>query len=146
MIPVPQYARPDIQHRMTTTRHYIDDNYALPLTLKTMADRACVSPYHFLRLFKQRFGKTPHQYLTQKRIEHAKYYLSRSNLTVTEVCFKVGFESLGSFSTLFRRTVGMSPTRFRVSMQTRKHNYNRRPQLAIPACFLTMFGSETHSG
>jgi len=103
MIPVTQDTKADVQHRLLTARNYIDRHYDLPLTLKQLATHVHVSPFHFLRLFKERFGKTPHQYLRQKRIDQAKYYLARSHLTVTAVCFKVGFESPGSFSSLFAK-------------------------------------------
>jgi len=85
--------------------------------------------------------------LTQRRIEKAKYLLSHSNLTVTEVCFLVGFESLGSFSTLFQRYVGQPPTLYRMKTFERKQAAARYPELAIPACFLKRFGLRTaHKG
>jgi len=104
-----------------------------------MSRRACFSPYHFLRVFRQVFKKTPHQYLTQRRIEKAKHLLSHSNLTVTEVCFLVGFESLGSFSTLFHHYVGQPPTLYRMRIYERKQAAAQSPELAIPACFLKSF-------
>ncbi|MBA3357135.1 MAG: helix-turn-helix transcriptional regulator [Pyrinomonadaceae bacterium] len=74
---------------------------------------ACLSPNHFLRTFKQAFHQTPHQYLTRIRLEHAQGLLAQTNQPVTDVCFAVGFESLGSFSWLFRQRVGLAPEAYR---------------------------------
>lgn len=83
------------------------------ISLDEMARVACLSPNHFLRTFKQVFHQTPHQYLTALRIQHAQKLLLQTDHSVTEICYIVGFESLGSFSKLFRRHVGVSPERYR---------------------------------
>jgi AraC-like DNA-binding protein len=95
-----------------------------------------LSRYHFLRLFRQVFDRTPHQYLTERRIQKAKELLASSQLSVTDVCFEVGFESLGSLSTLFHRHVGRPP----ISYRARVFLFRRFPQSNIPACFLIMYG------
>ncbi len=77
--------------RLVRARTFIDQCYHLPLDLQQISSEACLSRYHFLRLFRRAFNKTPHQYLTQRRIEKAKELLSSSGLTVTDVCFEVGF-------------------------------------------------------
>jgi AraC-like DNA-binding protein len=84
----------------------IDSRYNDPLGIDTLCDEAHCSRYHFIRTFRRILFDTPHQYIMQKRIEKAKELLARSGLSVTDICFEVGFESLGSFSTLFRRVVG----------------------------------------
>src|SRR5262249_52264278 len=96
----------DTYQRLMRAREFIDECYHQPLDLEQISGEACLSRYHFLRLFRRAFNKTPHQYLTQRRIEKAKELLSSSGLTVTDVCFEVGFESLGSFSSLFHKPVG----------------------------------------
>jgi AraC-like DNA-binding protein len=106
----------------------------LPLDLGAISGEACLSPYHFLRLFRLAFDRTPHQYLTERRIEKAKELLSSSGLTVTDVCFEVGFESLGSFSSLFHKHVGHPPIAYRALIYERRQT----PQRQIPACFLIM--------
>lgn len=70
-----------------------------------------VSKFHLLRLFKKHYGLTPRQYLIDKRIEKSKEQL-KNGMSVTETCFAVGFESLGSFSTLFKTKTGKSPSEF----------------------------------
>jgi AraC-like DNA-binding protein len=80
----------------------------------TRVARACeLSPFQLIRGFEALFGSTPLQFRTQLRVERAKLLLSQDRLSVTEVCFAVGFSSLGSFSALFARRVGASPTAYR---------------------------------
>ena len=117
-------------------REIIDAQYAQPLDLDELARIANFSRYHFLRAFRRAFHATPHEYLTRKRIERAKELLAQSELTVTEICFEVGFESLGSFSTLFHKIVGWSPSIYRVSAWEIRKN----PLKFIPNCYVIMHG------
>ena len=105
--------REELYRRLHRARDFAAASFDRPLSLKEMARVACLSPNHFLRTFKQIFHLTPHQYLTQIRLEHAQRLLTRLDLPVTDICFSVGFESPGSFSWLFRRRVGCSPEAFR---------------------------------
>jgi AraC-like DNA-binding protein len=89
-----------------------------------------------LRAFRRAFHATPHEYLTRKRIERAKELLAESELTVTEICFEVGFESLGSFSTLFHKIVGWSPSIYRA----RAWEMRKNPLKFIPNCYVIMHG------
>jgi len=122
----------DVHERLCRARQFIDDSYQLPLDLVEISKQACLSRYHFLRLFRDEFETTPHQYLIQKRIEKAKELLRARSLSVTDVCFEVGFESLGSFSSLFRKCVGRAPSSYR----QREHQALKK----IPACYIQMFG------
>jgi AraC-like DNA-binding protein len=94
-------------------RDLIDRDYAEPLDLDAMAREAGYSRFHFARAFGDAYGETPRAYLTRRRIERAKTLLRTANLSVTEICLLVGFESLGSFSSRFRRLVGQSPSEYR---------------------------------
>jgi len=123
----------DTYRRLMRAREFIDECYHQPLDLDQISGEACLSRFHFLRLFRRAFNKTPHQYLTQRRIEKAKELLSSSGLTVTDVCFEVGFESLGSFSSLFHKHVGRPPIAYRAIVFER-----RERQQKVPACFLMM--------
>ncbi|HZC07440.1 MAG TPA: AraC family transcriptional regulator [Ktedonobacterales bacterium] len=105
--------REEIYRRLYHARDYACALLCEPLTLDELARVAVMSPTHFLRVFRQAFGQTPHQFLTERRIERAKDLLRATNRPVTEICHAVGFESLGSFSALFRRSVGVSPTSYR---------------------------------
>jgi AraC-like DNA-binding protein len=94
-------------------RDLIDHDYAEPLDLEAMAREAGYSRSHFARAFTAAYGETPRTYLTRRRIERAKTLLRTANLSVTEICFLVGFASLGSFSSRFRDLVGRSPSDYR---------------------------------
>ena len=94
-------------------RDLIDREYAERLDLDAMAREAGYSRFHFDRSFAAAYGETPRTYLTRRRIERAKTLLRTANLSVTEICFLVGFSSLGSFSVRFRELVGRSPSEYR---------------------------------
>src|SRR4030095_7343070 len=93
------------------TRNYIENNYDSDLNLDLLSHIRFKSKYHLLRLFKKYYGQTPKQYLTDKRIEKSKEYL-RKGMNITETCFAIGFECPCSFSTLFKRRTGLTPTEF----------------------------------
>jgi AraC-like DNA-binding protein len=117
-------------------RELIDTHYDRPLNLDELARAAHFSRYHFLRAFRRAFHATPHEYLTRTRIERAKELLASGDLTVTEICFQVGFESPGSFSTLFHKIVGWSPSIYRARAWEMRAN----PLKFIPGCYVIMHG------
>jgi AraC-like DNA-binding protein len=130
----------DTRERLERARRLIDACYDQPLDLDQLARAACLSPYHFHRLFSREFDDTPHRYLTQRRVERARELLVRTELPVTEVCLRVGFQSLGSFSTLFRRHAGHSPARYRALVVQSLGLPAPAPLTSpIPACFLRAF-------
>ena len=129
-------ARSATYESLLRARELIDAQYTQPLELDELARTANFSRYHFLRAFRRAFHATPHEYLTRKRIERAKELLAESELTVTEICFEVGFESLGSFSTLFHKITGWSPSIYRA----RAWEMRRNPLKFIPNCYVIMHG------
>ena len=124
----------DTHERLIRARTFIDQSYDLPLDLGQIAGQASFSRYHFLRLFRDTFDQTPHQYLVQRRIERAKELLASGDLSITEVCFAVGFQSLGSFSALFHRCAGYPPKEYRA----RVFRGFYLPRRFVPACSLQM--------
>src|SRR5579859_254005 len=98
-----------------------------------MAQAANLSKFHFARAFTKAYGETPRTYLTRRRIERAKDLLRAANLTITEICLLVGFESLGSFSSRFHKLVGMSPTEYR------RASLEEGEAPPIPGCFVLMW-------
>ena len=94
----------------------VDRSYSEPLDVVSLARQAHVSPYHFSRRFKEAFGETPHQYVLTRRVERAQELLRNTELSVTEICLEVGFQSLGSFSSAFNRVSGMTPTAYRATI------------------------------
>ncbi len=99
-------------------RNYIDTNYENDLNLDYLSRTRFISKYHMLRLFKKYYGLTPRQYLIDKRIAKSKEQL-KNGMSVTHTCFAVGFESLGSFSSLFRTKTGNSPSQYRKEQLSR---------------------------
>lgn len=110
---------------MLRARDAMDRAYAQPLDVSTLARIACVSEAHFIRTFRATFGETPHRYLQRRRVERAMFLLRETERSVTEICFDVGFTSLGTFSRTFRDIVGESPTAYR----------RRGDIVAAPTCF-----------
>lgn len=94
-------------------RDRIDREYAQPLDVEALARGVHLSSGHLSRQFRQAYGESVYSYLMTRRIERAMALLRRGNLSVTEVCFEVGCQSLGTFSTRFTELVGMSPSAYR---------------------------------
>jgi AraC-like DNA-binding protein len=94
-------------------RDRIDREYASPLNVEALARGINISSGHLSREFKRAYGEAPYSYLMTRRVERAMTLLRRDDLSVTEICFAVGFSSLGTFSTRFSELVGMSPSAYR---------------------------------
>lgn len=109
---------------MLRARDRMDRHYAEPLDIPALAAVAGCSEAHFIRTFRAVFGETPHRYLQRRRVERAMALL-RGNRSVTDVCFDVGFNSLGTFSRTFAAIVGVSPSIYQ----------KRSPTAAVPTCF-----------
>jgi AraC-like DNA-binding protein len=122
--------------RLCRARDYLGDCYCERVTLENAARQACLSRFHFNRLFAHAFGETPHEFVTRRRIEEAKKLLLRDGESVTEICFAVGYESLGSFSTRFRSLTGLSPASFRREARIAFGGFaSHWPLYFIPACY-----------
>jgi AraC-like DNA-binding protein len=128
----------DIYQRIATAKIYIDDNYHEPIDLDQVSQKAFLSKFHFHRLFRKIYRRTPHQYLTWKRINKAKDLLSE-NKPVTDVCNEVGFESIGSFSVLFKKEIGFAPQYYRNMAYKKKLEQLAQPKKAIPHCFIESY-------
>jgi AraC family transcriptional regulator len=105
--------RQELYRRLLRARDYLESFYHRPLGIAELARAACLSPHHFLRLFKQAFQCSPHQYLTRVRLEHARYLLAERGCPVTEACLSAGFENASSFARLFKRHYGLTPQQIR---------------------------------
>ncbi len=103
----------DFNRRLLRARDEMDRSFAEPLDVRTVAAVAHVSAAHFSRSFREVFGETPHRYLQRRRIERSMFLLRETDRSVTDICFDVGFTSLGTFSRTFREIVGESPSDYR---------------------------------
>ena len=106
-------AEEDRNRRLLRARDAIDRRSTEPLDVDALAAIAFMARAHFIREFKKTFGETPHRYLQRRRIERAMTLLRTTDTPVTDVCMKVGFSSLGTFSRTFADIVGMPPSEFR---------------------------------
>lgn len=134
-----QYPKVYLYRRIVQAKLFIDNSYADKLDLSNISDEAYFSKFHFLRLFKSAYGKTPHQYLKYVRIEKAKELL-KNGTPVTEVCFSVGFESLSSFSGLFSKLTGKSPSGYLKQQQQTQKKINAAPLAFVPGCYAYQHG------
>jgi AraC-like DNA-binding protein len=136
---VERYPKVYLYRRIVQAKLFIDNNYAIKIDLNNISDEAYFSKFHFIRLFKSVYGKTPHQYLISVRIDKAKQLLRAGN-SVSEVCFSIGFDSLTSFSGLFKRMVGVAPSTFLSQQQHLKSQINKSPQAFVPGCYALQNG------
>jgi AraC-like DNA-binding protein len=111
----------------------IDARYFEPLDVPALAHAARLSPAHFSREFRRAFGETPHQYLLTRRLERAAALLRTTDRTVADICFTVGLRSVGSFTTSFGRTFGISPTAYRAAHPP------AASRVPIPTCMVLMW-------
>jgi len=128
----------DIYQRIATAKIFIDENYYESIGLEEISQQAFLSRFHFHRLFTKIYRSTPHRYLTQKRIEKAKLLLAE-NKAINDVCSEVGFESIGSFSSLFKKEIGFAPTYYRNIAWLKKQEQKKQPKKFIPHCFIESF-------
>jgi AraC-like DNA-binding protein len=115
-------------------RRLLDQSYDASVTIEDLSREVALSPYYLIRAFRRVYKQTPHQYLIGQRIARAKELLRTTDLPITEICMEVGFESLGSFSALFSKVAGISPSAYRFSVQpASKPGY-------IPLCICLLHG------
>ena len=116
-LPAVRYAtKVEAYRRLWRARDFIEASFLEPIDLARIAEAAELSPHHLLRLFKRVYGETPHQFVTKRRLGYAQFLLEYTDRSVTDICFDIGFESLGSFSTLFKTHLGVSPAHYRMSL------------------------------
>ena len=111
-----------------------DARYAEPLSVADLARAAGLSPAHFSREFSRTFGESPHQYLLTRRLERATALLRNTDWSITDVCFAVGLQSVGSFTTSFRRVFDTTPGEYRRSFPPAQRH------IRIPRCVALAYG------
>ena len=112
------YPHSDLTKQIIESKHYIDKHFSEDINLDKIAGKALVSKFHFIRVFKRYYGRTPNQYLQEVRIEMAKKILLKRK-SIDEVCNSIGFKSKTSFINLFKKMTGVTP----LAYQNKKSNF-----------------------
>jgi len=133
-----QFEKIYLYKRIVQAKLFIDNNFACNIDLDNIADQACFSKFHFIRLFKTIYGKSPHNYLVWVRIDRAKKFLA-DGISVLDVCQRVGFDSPTSFTATFKKMAGQTPSAYRRQAAVKKGAIFANPLTAVPNCF-----AETH--
>jgi AraC-like DNA-binding protein len=128
----------DIYQRIATAKIFIDENYDEPLDSRRSLNRPFCPVFIFIVCLPGFIEALPTGYLTQKRIEKAKQLLAE-NKAINDVCSEVGFESLGSFSTLFKKEIGFAPTLYRNIAWLKKQEQKKQPRNSFPHCFIESY-------
>jgi AraC-like DNA-binding protein len=129
----------DMYVRIVSAKIFIDNNFEDPIYLEQISKQAYLSKFHFHRIFTTIYKKTPHEYLTEKRLEKAKQLLQKEDVSITDVCNCVGFESLGSFSLLFKKQNGFTPQYYRNIAYLKKKLAAKQPKRFIPHCYVETY-------
>ncbi len=128
---------PPARH-LVRAKDLADARYFEPLDVDDLARAAGLSRAHFSREFRRAFGESPHAYLLTRRLERAAALLRTTDRSVADVCLSVGLQSIGSFTTSFTRTFGVSPTVYRATFPPASH------YALIPACFVRAYARPQH--
>ena len=110
------YPHDELTKQIVGSKLYIDKHFSDPINLDKISGKAFISKFHFIRLFRKYYGRTPNQYLREVRIEHAKRLLKKGK-SIDQVCDAVGFASKTSFISLFKRMTGTTPQVFRMKFK-----------------------------
>lgn len=124
--------------RLCLARELLREQREPSRSIAEIAREVQVSPFHFIRQFEAVFGVTPHQFRIQTRLDTAKHLLAGGHYSVTDVCMELGFSSLGSFSALFARKVGESPTAYRRRVRAFVQVPGTIPAELTPGCLTLM--------
>ena len=128
--------------RLCRARDLLASEIQSQVLLEQAAREACLSQFHFHRLFRSTFGETPHDFLTRRRMDRARHLLASGEMTVTEICFEVGYSSLGSFSTKFQSLIGQTPTAYQREVRSFFGYQKPWKIMLVPACFYSAFGGQ----
>jgi AraC-like DNA-binding protein len=134
-----QYPKIYLYKRIVQAKLFIDKFYSEKIDLDNISDEAYFSKFHFIRLFKAIYGKTPHQYLTTVRIEKAQQ-LFQQGKSVSQVCFLTGYDSMSTFSGLFAKLTGKTPSQYISNFNQRKSQIKSKPLAFVPKCYAFMHG------
>ena len=126
------YPKAYLYRRIVQAKLFIDQHFREKVNLDEIAEEAAFSRFHFIRLFRSAYGNTPHQYLVSLRMQEAEKLMENPDVKIQEICFAVGFESVGTFTTLFTRVFKKSPKARQNEILEKR---NQPAVKKIPGCF-----------
>ena len=133
------YPKAYLYARIVQAKLYIDNHFSENIDLNNISSQANFSKFHFIRLFKKAYGKSPHQYLIKVRLDHARKMLKAGH-RVSHVCYTLGFESITSFTALFKKSSALTPAVFQQKQFLLEKDQHQKPLHYIPACFAFKYG------
>ena len=136
---IEDYPKIYLYKRIVQAKLFMDAHFSDNIDLDNIADEAHFSKFHFIRIFKNIYGNTPHQYLIRVRINNAIIFLQKG-YSVTETCFAVGFDSTSSFTAVFKKYANSTPSVYQQQFLKRKKEIEKIPLQFIPNCFAEQKG------
>lgn len=133
------YEKIYLYQRIVRAKLFIDKHYADTIDLANIADQAHFSKFHFIRLFKSIYGKTPNNYLIKVRMDNAKILLAKG-YSVLETSILIGFDSPTSFTGMFKKRTGQTPSSFQREQQIKGMAIQKNPLRFVPNCFAETYG------
>jgi AraC-like DNA-binding protein len=130
-----EYPKAYLYRRIVQAKLFIDGHFREKLNLDDIAEEASFSRFHFIRLFRRAYGNTPHQYMMSLRMMEAERLMADPGLKIQDICFDIGFESVGTFTTQFTKLYGKTPKARQREVIERKRLTSEEPLKTIPGCF-----------
>jgi AraC-like DNA-binding protein len=134
-----QFEKIYLYKRIVQAKLFIDSHYAEQIDLDNIADQAHFSKFHFIRLFKSIYGRTPNNYLIKIRMDRARILLEKG-CTILETTMLVGLDSTTSFAAMFRKIAGQSPSAFQKKQEIKRMAIQENPLQFVPNCFAETVG------
>jgi AraC-like DNA-binding protein len=125
--------------RLTRARDLLASAYTEKITLERAAEEACLSPFHFQRVFCRVFGETPHDFVTRLRMDTAKRLLVSGEMPVTRICMEIGYSSVGTFSARFAAQEGQPPSEYRRQARRMVAPVRGWRVYRVPSCYMTFW-------
>lgn len=129
------YPKAYLYRRIVQAKLFIDTHFRENINLYEIAEEASFSRFHFIRLFRQAYGSTPHQYLIVQRLREAETLMANPELKIQDICFEIGFESVSTFTTLFTKTYGQTPKARQKEILEKRRISHEEPLRTVPNCF-----------
>ena len=129
------YPKAYLYRRIVQAKLFIDKHFREKINLDEIAEEASFSRFHFIRLFRQAYGSTPHQYLIVQRLREAEILMANPDLKIQDICFEIGFESVGTFTTMFTKAFGQTPKARQKEIIEKKRISHEEPLRTVPNCF-----------